>query len=300
MAVKPASRLTNNVNYDSLLPKGPGDYYGKYHPQPEAWRQTGRGLAVQNTAPVATEFNANAVLVNRGTVATDRLAKIYLYVDAVETSWSVAGEYAQAHDAKSWYPRNLHQDLFVIEGFVPSQDEFDKLVRFVDRHHYTALHGAEFNTNWFHFVDFLLFRPKNHNTFAYFPQTDTSHEWELRDDGGLPVAQKQLNALERKLAKYSGLNYGILILDIDAGHERFQFAPAFSMQCKVVDDRRDPHANNIVAMYQTGAATIDYQQVFYTGQSLAKPSVANVTPPKPKPKQPNPSSIGALQGATGP
>lgn len=266
MAVKPASKLASSVNYDSVQNASPGNsasFYGQWHYQPDPWRPTGKGLNVSNPGLVATEFNANACLINRGTAPGEDTAKIYLYVDTAETAWTVSGEYGQAHDARTWYPRNLKQDDLVLTGYVPNQTEYDRLVRFVQRHHYTALHGADYNNNWFHFVDFLLFQPFNSHTFNYFPITDTTTSLQQQD-------------FSQKLAKHAGLNYGVVIVDIDAGHERFQFAPGFTLTCKVTDDRRSSSANAVAALYQTNARSIDYTQIFGSFSS-ADPVTAGTT-----------------------
>lgn len=236
---------------------GQGFYYQNTQFGVQPFRPTGKGWRVTTPDFAATKNTANASLVNYGAAAhtATALVKAYLFVDSVDTSYTVSGQYAQAHDAKTWYPMNYYQNPVTISGWVANQNDYDNLVRFVHHSHYTALKGNEFSNNWFHFLDFRLFRPLANpkHTFYHIPK--------------------------------GGLHLGLIITDFDGGHDRFEFAKEFQFTCKVTQDFRDPQQNSI---YSSIAPTIDLTQIF-GNPSLPVPFTAGTSSTN-KPQTPQPSS----------
>ena len=179
---------------------------------PSPFEATGAGFFNKGKNFAAGKHNANASLTNRATSqSNDKLFKIWLFVNAVQTGWKLAGETAQGQLGRIFYPRNLSQDQFTIEGTVASQFEFDTLARFVESHHQSqivpqGLIAQSLDGNSYPSLDFMLFKPANSTTF----------------DGFAP------------------LFYSVVIEEFAAGHERFIHAPDYVLTCKVVYDYLAP------------------------------------------------------------
>lgn len=178
--------------------------------QPTAFRPTGKGWFNKYPNFPAKIGNANASLTNKATSpSNDELYKIWLFVNAVETGWKLAGETSQGQLGRIFYPRNLTQDQFTIEGICANQFEYDKLVTFVEHHHYSQMRpqGAlaqSLDANTYPSIDFILFKPANGSTF----------------DGFQPM------------------HYSVVIEEIEAGAERFKNVVPYNLTCKVVFDYR--------------------------------------------------------------
>jgi len=190
---------------------------------PPAFLARGQGFFNKLPHYPATENNANASLTN---LASDNqsLHKIYLFVDRFTTGWAVAGEYAQTHTSRSYYPRHLSQSDLVVEGQMANQYEYDKLVRYVVHHQHSILSATEYTGSDFQAVDFAMFKPPNPNAFDHFR----------------PV------------------KYKIAITHMEAGHERFKNAPAFTLTCKVLFDYTRGREDIVQAIDRK----ITYRQVF--------------------------------------
>lgn len=175
---------------------------------PPAFRATGRGWFNKYPGFAANSANANGSLTNRATSrSNDDLYKVWLFIDAIQTGWKLAGETSQGQLGRIIYPRNLTQDQVSIEGTCASQFEYDKIVQFVEHHHFSQVRpqgvvAQSLDGNSYPAVDFALFKPANTSTF----------------DGFQP------------------LRYSLIIEDIEAGHERFKNFPAYVLTCKVVYD----------------------------------------------------------------
>lgn len=251
------------------------------HANPDPFRPTRKGLATTIPNFPATASNSNAYMINRGSSPNDPAAtrKVYLFVDSIQTGWQVTGDYAQTYGSKSWYPMNLSQDDLVIQGYTANQFEFDTLVRFVERSHFTALHGAEYSPDWNQFIDFVMFKPANSGSFDYLDNvgSDTSKNIGVGVGLGAPLfSSSPQSKAQRKI------NLGVVIENVAAGHERFQFAPAFTLTCKVIDDRTDPNRNSL---YSSITDQIDYVQIFGDDVTVASSYTAETTPdPSPKKK----------------
>lgn len=200
MAIKPNKNQIKQSSSPEFNKPGSGD--------PPPFRATGKGWFNRYPDFAASVKNANASLTNRATSqSNDELYKIYLFVNTIETGWKVSGETGQGPTSRVFYPRNLTQDELVIQGLTASQYEYDKIVQFVEHHHYSqikpqGLIAQSYDGNSYPSVDFSLFKPANSQTFdAYTP-----------------------------------LRYSIVILNIEAGHERFLNYPTYNLTCKVVYD----------------------------------------------------------------
>lgn len=230
MAITSLGKLARDLDYDkqrtAANASGQG-YYGEIHHSPQPFKPTGQGLGVRRPHVHPTEGNANATLYNYGVAknAPVYLARTRLWVENIESAFKVSGQYGQAHSSKTWYPKNFFQDVLTITGWVPNQYQYDNLVRFVMHSHHTALQSSA--DNYFNYVDFKLYRPQNTDrSFYHVPP--------------------------------GGVHYGLIITDIDAGHERFQFAKQFILTCKVTNDFRDNQKN----LYQSIEDKIDYVQIW--------------------------------------
>lgn len=194
------------------------------------FRATGLGWFNKYPNFAANIANANASLTNRATSrSNDDLYKTWLFVNAVETGWKLAGETGQGQLGRVFYPRNMSQDQLAIEGIVASQFEYDKLVEFVQHHHFSQIRpqGAvaqSLDGNTYPSVDFALFKPANTHTF----------------DGFQP------------------LRYSVVIENIEAGHERFKNFPTYVLTCKVVYDYLGPRYE----IQQAIRSRIRRQQIF--------------------------------------
>ncbi len=177
---------------------------------------TGLGLNVNKPDFAADASNANGSLTQTGFKAPagrSWLEKIYLFVDSIESGYNLAGVTGQAHTSRSFYPHSLSQDSLIIKGQMTNQFEYDKLVEFVQNHHPFILKnttelitkGDQFDPVQVRKVVFRLF-PREGNTYHHL----------------VPVT------------------LDVVIERMDAGHERFMFAPAFTLTCKVVWDYLDP------------------------------------------------------------
>lgn len=203
--------------------------------QPSPFSPTGKGL--QNKYPdfPATAQNANASITNLATSrSNDDLYKLWLFVDAVETGWSLAGEHGQGQLGRVFYPRNMSQDVFSVEGSCANQYEYDRIVHFVEHHHFSQMRpqGAKaqsLDANNYPSVDFMLFKP---------PMTSTYNG-------------------------FDPLYFSVVIQSINAGHERFQHFPSFVLTCKVVYDYLEPKYQ----IQQDITARITRQTVFGTATS---------------------------------
>jgi hypothetical protein len=174
------------------------------------FRATGQGLSVVDPgAKAASEITSNASLSANVTAANGSkyLEKIYLYVARVSTGWSLSGDFAQALKSRSFYPRNLSQGDFVIEGICPSQDEYDKLVEFVQAHHLRIVDDST--------------------------DQDFSESADQTESVKFRMAPSGRPGTYRHAPKIS---WDVAVTNIAAGHERFKFQPAFTLTCKVLND----------------------------------------------------------------
>lgn len=219
--------------------------FGQAHAQPPAFRATGKGFANKLPNCPANANNSNGSLTNKATSQkVADLYKMYLFIDAIQTGWALAGDYGQGQFGRVFYPRNLSQDELVIEGTVANNYEYDRLVRFVEHHHNTqfssqiAVAQSLNGNDQYPGVDFSLYRPVNSSIRTFTP-----------------------------------LKYGVVITDMSAGAQRFQFARTFSLQCKVIYDylQRPYHL-------EQGINTIITRQQIYGSASNPNPTTNNNPP----------------------
>lgn len=236
------------INSKRRLISGSLDFSQEAHRQPDTFLAKGKGFYNKTTGYEATVNNANASIHNKATPGgNDDAHKLYLFVDYVSTGWKVAGETTQTHDSRTFYPRNLIQNDVEIRGTVPSNYEYDKLVRFVEHHQNSVLRAEDYNGDFFRAVEFELFQPNAPNSFYHFRP----------------------------------LYYRIAILSIRAGAERFNHAPTFTLRCKVLHDYlsgRDEVAQSIdkALTYKEvyGDPDIDIKNASYIAKTAISKEVA--------------------------
>src|SRR3954464_6239797 len=166
------------------------------------------GAGFHNKAPhfPATSANANGRLHNLGLNEGNRNHVIHLFVSEISTGWNVQGDHGQSAKARTWYPMHLSQDEVTIKGGCANQYEYDRIVEFVRAHHLRAV--TPHNNPHSSAVAFLL-HPDRIQTG--------------KDRKGHPVFE----------TLHPGLTIEGYIETVRAGHERFQFAPAWELALKV-------------------------------------------------------------------
>lgn len=221
MAIKSNKNQVKQSSSPSFNKPGTGD--------PPPFRATGKGWFNRYPDFAANAMNANASLTNRATSPSNtEFYKIYLFVNSIETGWKVAGETGQGPVSRVFYPRNLTQDELVIQGLVASQYEYDRIVQFVEHHHYSQIKpqgkiAQTYDGNSYPSVDFALFKPTN-----------------------------------SKIDTYTPMRYSIVVLNIEAGHERFLNYPTYNLTCKVVYDYLGPRYE----IQQDITSRINRRQIF--------------------------------------
>ena len=179
---------------------------------PPPFRATGRGYYNRIPNLVATNKNSNVSLVNLGKDLNDEHRVIYLFCTGIQTGWQVAGSYGQSPRARTFYPMNLSQDEFMIEGIVANQYEYDRVVEFVIAHHQTA-------------VDVRNPRDSIATSAVMF----TSKPYRVEDG-----RDRNGNINYRTIS--SGIRLDGYITGIQAGHQRFVNAPTYQMSMRIAND----------------------------------------------------------------
>lgn len=239
---------TNNTPSQSVGPDGK-----KRNPlgQPPQFEATGRGLNVAYPETgVANSVTHNAFFIANfwdAKAMLDRpwLHKMYLYIESFETSWAVSGSYGQTQKSRTWYPHNLTQNDFTLTGRMINQFEYDKLVEFVAYHQKHMLSAIkeivespsadQFNPTQVEAVEFymgLARKPRK------IPNADDDPTGRIDFGSDVDISTQRSADLkaQHKFRQAPEMNMTLAILDIKAGHERFQFAPAFTLTCKVLND----------------------------------------------------------------
>lgn len=209
---------------------------GTSHAQPSPFRATGRGFFNRLPDFAANAKNSNASLTNVATSPSNNdFYKIWLFVNAIQTGWTLAGEHAQGQMGRVFYPRNIAQDELSIEGIVANQHEFDRIVQFVEHHHHSQFapqgHYAQSldgNGNY-PGIRFVLFKPEAGKTFDSFKP----------------------------------IYYSMVITDIEAGAERFKNYPTYVLTCKVTYD----HLQNNEEVSQALAQATQIRNIFGTASN---------------------------------
>lgn len=208
MAVVPTPTVQAQAQAISLPTNSLAPFRKPLSAQPPPFRATGRGWFNKLPNFPALSTNANASLTNLVTTLKD-FRSLYLFVNAVETGWTLAGETSQSQTSRAFYPRNLSQDELTIEGVVASQYDYDLLVRWVQFHHHNLFGPAAMNGQitlpgdiQFPGVIFQLFQSQN-----------------------------------TKISTHPFMRYMVVIESVQAGHQQGQMAGLpFELTCKVVYD----------------------------------------------------------------
>ncbi|MEM3008433.1 MAG: hypothetical protein QXU32_01715 [Nitrososphaerales archaeon] len=213
---------------------------------PPSFYATGKGLAVNQPDITLGPQNANASLeiVSAPEIpGASHLRKIYLLVTGVSTNWSISGTYGQSELSRSWYPRNLTQGDFIINGVTINQHHYDLLVEFVQNHHRTLLEG--------------VYDRIDSEIGMYVPSV-TFTMWSNK-------YAKSINAMVPSEifdpVDPTRLRIELVISSIQAGHERFRFAPEYQLNCKVINDKLSSDASVETEI----ADMLDYEEIFGKG-----------------------------------
>ena len=108
-----------------------------------------------------------------------------------------------------------------------NQYEYDLLVEFVEYHQNQVLNSPAWLATQpvqVNGADFLLFSPQNNKDYRFIP-----------DEAPHPL-RGELQPLYKNQGKITNFYVMVAITNIQAGHERFQFAPAFTLTCMVLYD----------------------------------------------------------------
>lgn len=171
---------------------------------------TGRGWVNQSPHRVrANAANATAMLINQARPDAPN-NQIYLFLNRIETGYSLGVSFGQGPRGRQVYPLNVTQDDIIATGQCVNQHEKDLLVQFVTKHHETTISGGKNGMG----------QPCTLILFGYKFDTGT-----LNKDGS-----------RRYHVQFEPWKYDVYITDIDAGHERYKFAPDFTLRMAVAND----------------------------------------------------------------
>jgi hypothetical protein len=231
-------------------------YYGSGSiDQKPPFRATGRGFAVDVPDHFkAGQFNSNASLAAdvRGSSSPE---KIYLFVNRVSTGWSLSGEHGQTRQSRAFYPRNLSQGDFLIEGIAASQTEFDRLVEFVLGHHMRIVgpdHDQVESANQTRSARFMMGTP---GAYADSKQGPEVGRFYSTDTGTRRFASP---GHPRTYRHAPPIYWDVAITGMAAGHERFKFFPTFQLTCKVLNDHLQSDSDVEFSIMNA----VDYAQIF--------------------------------------
>jgi hypothetical protein len=160
-----------------------------------------------------------------------------MFVTGVETGWSLSGSTSQAVYHRTFYPKNLSQNQLSITVAMPNQSEYDKAVAFVQYHQRSVLTSA-MNEGAFGTLDFKL-----------LPAT-------------IPHVRVPLKKNQKRRYLHRGMHYGVVVSDIEAGHERFNHFPVLSLTCTVISDFISPNITVQDDLYRN--LLRNYMQTFGT------------------------------------
>jgi len=219
----------------------PSPQLGNVHGQPPAFYATGKPGPVNYPIFPARPGNANGSLTQKGSTPSmaKHLQKLYLFVDGIKTSWQLAGTFAQTEKSRTFYPKSFSQSALVITGSMANQYEFDLLVEFVQNHHHTIGSvddeilgdGTGLNPVQVNSATFMLFHPLGGHTYRHIPKTNVGKGTGEHEPVGLDAVGNPFSENKR-----TGYMAELAILNIEAGHERFVYAPAFTLTCQVLND----------------------------------------------------------------
>src|SRR3954468_15629737 len=96
---------------------------------PVEWQPTAtpvEQVAWPDVAP--TKANRTAAIWNNALPKDDPWYGLNLWLTKVSTGWELGGAFGQARKNRIFYPRNLSQQPIPIEGQMPNQYQYDRLV----------------------------------------------------------------------------------------------------------------------------------------------------------------------------
>lgn len=248
---------------------------------PDPWEPTGTPVEqVMWPAVAPTKANRTAALWNNGLKKDDPWYGMHLWLTKVSTGWNLGGSYGQSRNNRIFYPRNLSQQHITIEGQMPNQHQYDRLVRFVRTHHETAL-------------------DRNDTLATQSPVTFALPEalWPLPYVGPKRIKSSYRNdayyigtGQHRQVVRryYRSMYVDGYIVGIRAGHPRWNFAPRFTMQLLVSYDNIDEKvelATQMTKLLQTKGATYSQSndQITANYRRLLKITPGSVNDPSKSP-----------------
>lgn len=228
-------------------------------------------------------------LTNKSLDPSDDYYTQNLWITRVAQGWKLNGVTGQTQKDRIFYPNNLSQVPITIEGIMPNQLEYDKLVKFIMTHHTSAVSdtgtGATANAVTFTLPQGLLDLPNG-------PMSS------YRADAFMSAGK-----IVRRY--YRQMLYDGFITSIIAGHQRFTYAPTFTMQMVISYDYIDERVeiakqistllgnngtfgdtnSNIQKNYNAGLAPAGWeyggQDGVFSGLSPASPPASAAGPPVP-------------------
>lgn len=182
------------------------------------FKATGSGYLNDIARLAPDSVNATAKLENTALALNDPNRSIYLWIVEVTTGYQLGIETGQGQRGRAHYPRHVQQSDIQIQGITASQFQKDQLVEFISRSQHTVFETSSKG---------LITPPPTtqllgHLTFTLYP-----HIYDT------PVPQGQG---QQQIIHYEPWNYKVQATNIDAGHERFQFAPTYNLTLLVIDD----------------------------------------------------------------
>lgn len=196
------------------------------------WVATGVPIEQTQWPPIApTVKNRTAVIWNQALLPGDEWYAQNLWLTKVSTGWKLSGSYGQSRNNRIFYPRNLSQLPITIEGQMPNQYQYDRLVYFVKTSHQMALNqgkGSEQQALTFALPPAMLGLKGHRNVLDLKKEDGRGYRADAAWDG---------NKIVRRY--YREIYVDGYILGIKAGHPRWNFAPKFTMDLLVSWDHID-------------------------------------------------------------
>lgn len=198
-----------------------------------------RGYAVQFPTADPASNNANGLL-------TDQLGRrIYFWIENVEANVTMNGSTGQSRSVRQFFPRNMIQPTFTIQGRMPDSFKFNKLAGFVRESQWLARSGRYFKMQRMRGTDIAYnnFKDSNSGDSIYDPTIQLTiagrapqSEWQGHYGTSFkdPVIEAGGDSNPDSGTTRKGINRGWVlkgyIQNIQAGAKRFDPAPQFQFQ----------------------------------------------------------------------
>jgi hypothetical protein len=197
------------------------------------------------------DTNATGVLVNLALTPRDKWYQMPVWITDIETGYQLGVEVGQGRGGRTIYPHNISQDNILLTGVTPNQEEYDKLVEFCTRHHQTVLEGGP--------AGFLPMRLK---VFPYVYNTGI-----LNKDGS-----------NRMRVGYEPWLYDVIVANVEAGHERYQYARPYRLELLVANDYLQDQVE-VQAEFNDALRKRYIQNIIGKNEVVAPPTVREIGAP---------------------